>query len=74
MLHIGYIYVYNTNTNLKYISTIFQRQNETYITDHIHTDMSHPLGLCYAAAYQHPKLWVCTACSTYTAWLGFTLC
>ena len=51
-----YIYVYNTNTNLKYISTIFQRQNDTYITDHIHIVMSHPLGLCYAAAYQHPKI------------------
>ena len=43
-------------------------------TDHIRRDTSRPLGLCYAATYQHPKWWVCTACPTYTAWFGFTLC
>ena len=31
----------------------FGLQSDT--TDHIHTDTSCPLGLCYAAAYQHPK-------------------
>ena len=40
----------------------------------IHTDTSGSLGLSYAAAYQHLKRWVCTACPTYTAGLGFTLC